>query len=117
MGLVGFLALAANVACVLLLLRFRHGEANVRSVWLCSRNDAIGNVAVDAGCKRRLGVRHAAWPDLVVATAMASLFLWSATQIALQALREFRERDDAIAEGTRSDRSVSIAGADASGVG
>ena len=46
MGLVAFLALAANLACVLLLLRFRHGEANVRSVWLCSRNDAIGNVAV-----------------------------------------------------------------------
>src|SRR5262249_37173518 len=46
MGLVGFLALAANVASVLLLARYKDGDANVRSVWLCSRNDAIGNVAV-----------------------------------------------------------------------
>jgi len=98
MGLVGCLALAANVACVLLLLRFRHGEANVRSVWLCSRNDAIGNVAVVLAASG-VWASGAAWPDLVVATAMASLFLWSAAQITLQALREYRERDDAIAEG------------------
>ena len=46
MGLVGFLALAANLTSVMLLLRYKDGDANVRSVWLCSRNDAIGNVAV-----------------------------------------------------------------------
>ena len=46
MGIVGFLALAANLASVLLLVRYKDGDANVRSVWLCSRNDAIGNVAV-----------------------------------------------------------------------
>jgi len=99
MGLVGFLALAANLACVLLLLRFRHGEANVRSVWLCSRNDAIGNVAVILAASG-VWASGSAWPDLVVATAMAGLFLWSATQITLQALRECRERDDVVAEGT-----------------
>ncbi len=97
MGPVGFLALAANLACVLLLLRFRHGEANVRSVWLCSRNDAIGNVAVILAASG-VWASGTAWPDLVVATAMASLFLWSATLITLQALREYRERDDLIAE-------------------
>ena len=46
MGLIGFLALAANVASVLILIKYKDGDANVRSVWLCSRNDAIGNVAV-----------------------------------------------------------------------
>ena len=46
MGMVGFLALAANVTSVLLLMKYRDGDANVRSVWLCSRNDAIGNIAV-----------------------------------------------------------------------
>lgn len=106
MGLVGFLALAANLACVLLLLRFRHGEANVRSVWLCSRNDAIGNVAVILAASS-VWASGMAWPDLVVATAMAGLFIWSATQITLQALREYRQRDEAIAEGTRLRRTPS----------
>ena len=55
MGVVGFLALAANVASVLLLMRYKDGDANVRSVWLCSRNDAIGNVAVMLAAARRVG--------------------------------------------------------------
>jgi len=46
MGVIGVLALAANVASVLILVRYKDGDANVRSVWLCSRNDAIGNIAV-----------------------------------------------------------------------
>ena len=98
MGLVGFLALVANLASVLLLLRFRHGEANVRSVWLCSRNDAIGNVAVIVAASG-VWASGTAWPDLVVAGAMAGLFLWTATHITLQALREYRERDNLITEG------------------
>ena len=87
---VGVLALAANAASVLLLLRYRNGDANVRSVWLCSRNDAIGNVAVilAAGAVAWTGTP---WPDLVVAAAMASLFLHSATLILRQALRERKE--------------------------
>ncbi|MGF1607925.1 MAG: cation transporter [Kiloniellales bacterium] len=89
MGAVGLLALAANLASVLLLLRYRNGDANVRSVWLCSRNDAIGNLAVLLAAG---GVWLAgnAWPDLVVAALMAGLFLWSALQITRQALREWR---------------------------
>ena len=87
---VGGLALASNLASVLLLLRYRNGDANVRSVWLCSRNDAIGNIAVitAAGGVAWTGT---AWPDLIVAVAMASLFLHSATLILRQALRERRE--------------------------
>ncbi len=87
MGVVGFLALAANVASVLLLVRYKDGDANVRSVWLCSRNDAIGNVAVMIAA---LGVwgTMTKWPDLIVAAIMASLFLWSSVQILQQSWRE-----------------------------
>ncbi len=90
MGVIGFLALAANLASVLLLIRFRNGDANVRSVWLCSRNDTIGNVAVMLAA---LGVwgSGTAWPDLIVAALMSSLFLTSAAQIIRQALAERRE--------------------------
>ncbi|MEQ8694260.1 MAG: cation transporter [Gammaproteobacteria bacterium] len=88
MGAIGFMALAANIISVLLLRRFKDGDANVRSVWLCSRNDAIGNVAVMLAA---VGVwfTGTAWPDLIVAALMAGLFLWSATQIVLQAKSEW----------------------------
>ena len=90
MGVIGFLALLTNLASVLLLVRYKDGDANVRSVWLCSRNDAIGNVAVMFAA---LGVWGTAsgWPDLIVATIMAGLFLTSAFQIVRQALAERRE--------------------------
>jgi len=87
MGAVGFLALAANLASVLLLMRYRDGDANVRSVWLCSRNDAIGNVAVMLAALA-VAVTASAWPDLIVAALMAGLFLWSAAQILRQAWAE-----------------------------
>jgi Co/Zn/Cd efflux system component len=87
MSVIGVLALAANLASVLVLMRWRDGDANVRSVWLCSRNDAIGNVAVliAAGLVALTGT---AWPDLVVAAIMAGLFLWSSVQIIRQSLDE-----------------------------
>jgi len=87
MGIVGLMALAANLLSVVILMRYKDGDANVRSVWLCSRNDAIGNVAVMAAA---VGVyfTNTAWPDLAVAGLMASLFLWSALQIIRQALAE-----------------------------
>lgn len=90
MGGIAVLALAANLASVLLLLRYKDGDANVRSVWLCSRNDAIGNVAVMIAA---LGVwgSETAWPDLVVAGIMACVFLTSSTQILRQAWQERRE--------------------------
>jgi len=90
MGVVGFLALLTNLASVLLLVRYKNGDANVRSVWLCSRNDAIGNVAVMLAA---LGVWGTAsgWPDLIVASMMAGLFLSSAFQIVRQALAERRQ--------------------------
>lgn len=87
MGAVGVLALCANVTSVLLLLRFRDGDANVRSVWLCSRNDAIGNVAVVIAASGVFAT-GTAWPDLIVAGAMASLFLSSSFGIVRHALGE-----------------------------
>ena len=97
MGVIGLLALAANLTCVGLLLRYRAGDANVRSVWLCSRNDAIGNVAVVLAAG---GVWASAtvWPDLIVAGIMAILFLWSSTQIVRQALGELRETRGGLSE-------------------
>jgi cation diffusion facilitator family transporter len=90
MGAVGFMALAANVGSVLILAKYKDGDANVRSVWLCSRNDAIGNIAVMIAA---LGVWGTAtkWPDLIVATIMAGLFLWSSIQILRQSTGELRE--------------------------
>lgn len=89
MGSIGLLALAANVTSVLLLMAYKDGDANVRSVWLCSRNDAIGNVAVMVAA---LGVWGTAsgWPDLIVAGVMAALFVSSSQQIIRQALKERR---------------------------
>src|SRR5688572_1350189 len=89
MGLIGFLALAANLLSVYLLFAYKDGDANIRSVWLCSRNDAIGNVAVMVVA---VGVWGTAtkWPDLVVAAIMAGLFLTSSVQILRQAARELR---------------------------
>ena len=91
MGAIGFLALAANVGSVLILIRFKDGDANVRSVWLCSRNDAIGNVAVMAAALAVWGTATK-WPDLLVAATMAGLFLTSSIQILRQSFREIRER-------------------------
>ena len=90
MGIVGFFALLTNLASVLLLVRYKDGDANVRSVWFCSRNDAIGNVAVMFAALSVWGTATG-WPDLMVAAIMASLFLSSAFQIVRQALAEWKE--------------------------
>ena len=89
MSLVGVAALLANLLSVLVLLRYKDGDANVRSVWLCSRNDAIGNLAVMAAAAGVFFTKTA-WPDLIVAAFMAGLFLWSSLQIIRQALTEWR---------------------------
>jgi Co/Zn/Cd efflux system component len=89
MGAVGFLALAANGLSVYLLFAYKDGDANIRSVWLCSRNDAIGNVAVMAAALL-VGWLGSAAPDLIVAGVMAVLFLSSAYQILRQSWREWQ---------------------------
>lgn len=87
MGIVGGLALVANVAVALMLYRFRSGDANMRSVWICSRNDAIGNIAVVAAAAGVLGT-GTAWPDLIVAAVLATLGISGGMQIIRQARSE-----------------------------
>ncbi len=89
MGGIGFLALIANLVSVFILLKFKDGDSNVRSVWLCSRNDAIGNVAV-MGAAVLVAMTHSHWPDLIVALAMSGLFLSSAVQIIARARTEMK---------------------------
>jgi len=89
MGIIGLVALLANVASVFILLRWRDGDSNVRSVWLCSRNDAIGNVGVIAA-GATVALSGSAWPDLIVAALLATLFLKSSASIISQARQELR---------------------------
>lgn len=97
MGAIGILALVANATSVLILMRYKDGDANVRSVWLCSRNDAIGNVAVMIAALAVWGTATK-WPDLLVAAVMAGLFLTSSIQILRQSFGEMRERRAVLAE-------------------
>lgn len=90
-------AFLANVISALLLMRYREGDANIRSVWLCSRNDAINNlmVIVAAGV---VYLTHSHWPDLVAAFFMAAVFLHSATHIIKQAWQEWKDTDSQTCE-------------------
>lgn len=86
---IGFAALAANVVSVIILMKWRDGDANMRAVWLCSRNDAIGNVVVIAAA----GIVYLTGshlPDLIAALIMASLFFRSALEITRRARIELK---------------------------
>lgn len=89
MGAVGFVALVANLGVALLLYRFRTGDANMQSVWVCSRNDALGNIAVMLAALGVFGT-GLVWPDLAVAGIIAMLAVFGGLQIARAATRELR---------------------------
>ena len=89
MGAVGVLALAANAGVALMLYRWRGGDANMRSVWICSRNDAIGNAAVVLAALGVFGT-GTGWPDVIVAAVMAALGISGGWQIMRQAAGELR---------------------------
>ena len=89
MGVIGALALAANTGVAIMLYRFRTGDANMRSVWICSRNDAVGNIAVMAAALGVFGT-GTAWPDLIVAAILALLGISGGIQIVQQARLELR---------------------------
>ena len=97
MGYVGAAALFANLASVLLLVKYKDGDANVRSVWLCSRNDAIGNVLVMVAASG-VWFSGTGWPDLIVAAFMATLFLSGAFAIIREARHELSHVHHAPAE-------------------
>jgi len=90
MGGIGLLALAVNVAVAVMLFRMRGGDANLRSAWLCSRNDAIGNIAVMAAALGVFGTASV-WPDLAVGAVMAALALSASVSIVRHALDEWQE--------------------------
>ena len=89
MGSIALMALVANMSVAVMLYRFREGDSNMQSIWLCSRNDAIGNVAVLIAA---VGVTATAsrWPDLMVAIIIASLSLSAAYTILKLAFQEMR---------------------------
>jgi Co/Zn/Cd efflux system component len=89
MGVIGTLALAANVGVALLLYRFRDGDANMQSVWLCTRNDAIGNVAVVLAAVGVFGT-GSGWPDFIVAGLMGALATSAAISVVRRARTELR---------------------------
>ena len=90
MVMIGVLALIANVIAAVVLYAFRDGDSNMQSVWLCSRNDAIGNVAVIFAAVGVFGTGSLI-PDLVVAVIMATLGLTGGYQVIKNALQERRE--------------------------
>lgn len=90
MGVVGACALFANGAVAALLFRYRGGDSNMRSVWLCTRNDVLGNVAVLLAAFGVFGT-GSAWPDLIVAAIMSTLALTSAAHILRQSRAELRD--------------------------
>jgi Co/Zn/Cd efflux system component len=99
MGAVGIAALAANIGVALMLYRFREGDANMRSVWICSRNDAIANVAVVSAAVGVFGT-GSAWPDLIVATIMATLGIsggWKIICLARAELADVKPAAEALA--------------------
>jgi len=89
MGIIGALVLLGNGICFLLLFRYRSDDLNMRSTWLCSRNDIIANVSVLAAA---VGVKmfDASWPDIVVGAAIAALFLKSALTVLRESFGELR---------------------------
>ena len=89
MGIIGVLALAANGLVAILLFTYRNGDSNMRSVWLCTRNDVIGNVAVLLAALGVFGT-GTSWPDLVVAAVMGVLGLAAARSVIIQAQHELK---------------------------
>ena len=89
MGTVGIVALIANAVSALLLYKFRSGDSNMRSIWLCSRNDAIGNIAIIIAASGVFAM-NSGWPDFIVAILMATLSTVASFQIIRQASTELK---------------------------
>jgi Co/Zn/Cd efflux system component len=95
MGIVGMLALVSNAAVAVMLFRYRAGDANMRSVWICSRNDVIGNLAVLLAAAGVFGT-GTGWPDIIVAAIMAVLGISGGVQIIRHAISELEPSTAAI---------------------
>jgi Co/Zn/Cd efflux system component len=97
MGTIGIAALAANAASFGLLWAYREGDANMRSAWICTRNDVLGNIAVLLAAAGVFGT-GTGWPDVIVATIMAALAIQGASLVIRQAVGELRGNKFAAAE-------------------
>ncbi|WOD13042.1 cation transporter [Halopseudomonas laoshanensis] len=97
MGLIGFMALAANLSCLLLLYTHRSDDINMSSTWLCSRNDVIANLSVLAAAGLVM-FTGSLWPDLIVGVCLALLYLHSSVQVGRKAWPQWRRGDDQYAE-------------------
>ena len=89
MGVIGLLALLVNVAVALMLFHYRSGDSNMRSIWLCSRNDALGNIAVMLAAGG-VYATSTGWPDIFVAALVAGLNISAAIFVLQQAVAELR---------------------------
>ena len=89
MGSIGMLALVVNAAVAVMLFRYRSGDSNMRSIWLCSRNDALGNMAVILAASG-VFVTATVWPDIIVAALIAGLNISAACHVFRQATGELR---------------------------
>ncbi len=103
MGSIGVLALAANVCVAVVLFKFREGDSDMRSVWLCSRNDAISNIAVMGAALGVFGT-GSAWPDLAVAAIMGTLAITAGVSVVRHARKDIAE---ARAENTNQETAAS----------
>lgn len=99
MGTIGFLALVANTSVAALLYAYREGDANMRSVWLCSRNDAIGNIAVMLAALGVYGT-GSGWLDIAVATLMGTLGLTGAWSVVKHARLELTTKTSTLNKNT-----------------
>jgi len=97
MGAVGFAALLANAVVALMLYRFRDSEANLRSAWICSRNDVLGNLGVMVAALGVFGT-GTLWPDVIVAVIMATLAFQGSVTVMRQSLGELNRRQSLVVE-------------------
>jgi len=102
MGAVGLLALVANSGVAIMLFRFRSGDSDMRSVWLCSRNDAISNIAVMAAALGVFGTASA-WPDLIVAAIMGTLAITAGISVVRHARADISEARSQICNAARAE--------------
>lgn len=102
MGVIGFVALLVNVGVAVMLYRYRSGDSNMRSIWLCSRNDAFGNIAVMLAAGGVFATASG-WPDIAVAALIAGLNLSAAVHVLRQALAELRHEQALSHEATAQD--------------
>jgi cation diffusion facilitator family transporter len=91
MGVTGVLALAANITCLLLLTQHRNDDLNMRSTWLCSRNDIIANVGVLVAAASVFAT-SSIWPDLAIGLLITVVFMRTALYVVRQAVNELRQR-------------------------